>query len=480
MFCFKILPCSKRCAHDWTTCPFAHPGEKARRRDPRTHAYLAIPCPEVKANQACPRGDACQYSHSVFEFWAHPARYRTQLCQNGTSCRRSVCFFAHTLAELRVPGAGHLKHAGGAAAGGSEESEMAMMTPPRASHTGSHGSAAMQVDVGHAPLTPALDCEVPCPSMLYGSLPAQQVPQHVDAAAAAAAAVQAAYSYGAMVGAASAPGEPFVAAAAAAALAIEAARAGGAPARSGSLTSAASLLGSGQLGDYPMSPPMSPTTMGGVGARASLGGATCSSPTSSGNSSTMAGHAALVGGLAPGSPPVPKPPGGAGGAMRRRHSSAKPGSLPQAPLAQQPHLAFGQPGVGAPVPLPMCMPGQASFPFGAVSAGLPPAFAAGGLASHMPMQALAPGGGAGAGMATPAALLAAYQALATPGMGDLAGPANSLAMQALAGMIANKQQQLQLADAQAMLAASSAQTVANNQALLGLVNALLQQVQVPP
>jgi hypothetical protein len=44
----QVLPCAKRQVHDWTTCCFAHPGEKARRRDPRVHKYLAIPCPEVK------------------------------------------------------------------------------------------------------------------------------------------------------------------------------------------------------------------------------------------------------------------------------------------------------------------------------------------------------------------------------------------------------------------------------------------------
>lgn len=29
-------------------------------------------------------------------------RYRTQLCNDGIGCKRKVCFFAHTLEELRV------------------------------------------------------------------------------------------------------------------------------------------------------------------------------------------------------------------------------------------------------------------------------------------------------------------------------------------------------------------------------------------
>jgi hypothetical protein len=37
--------------------------------------------------------------------WHHGfgRRYRTQLCNDGTNCKRRVCFFAHTLSELRVP-----------------------------------------------------------------------------------------------------------------------------------------------------------------------------------------------------------------------------------------------------------------------------------------------------------------------------------------------------------------------------------------
>ncbi len=51
MVCFsllQVLPCSKRYCHDWTTCPFSHPGEKARRRDPRTQPHTGIACPDMK------------------------------------------------------------------------------------------------------------------------------------------------------------------------------------------------------------------------------------------------------------------------------------------------------------------------------------------------------------------------------------------------------------------------------------------------
>ncbi|XP_018632607.1 zinc finger CCCH domain-containing protein 30-like [Nicotiana tomentosiformis] len=100
MFSFKIRPCSRAYSHDWTECPFVHPGENARRRDPRKYHYSCVPCPEFRKG-ACQRGDMCEYAHGVFECWLHPAQYRTRLCKDGTDCNRRVCFFAHTQEELR-------------------------------------------------------------------------------------------------------------------------------------------------------------------------------------------------------------------------------------------------------------------------------------------------------------------------------------------------------------------------------------------
>ena len=160
-----MLPCSKRFVHDWTECPFAHPQEKARRRDPRVQNYTGIACPSMKKASregaclpvgwlgllvaalqgsqggvagawgtaggvagpsrlppraapvcvparrptqppptlcpfppqegCCAFGDHCPYAHNVFEYWLHPTRYRTQLCNDGSNCKRKICFFAH-------------------------------------------------------------------------------------------------------------------------------------------------------------------------------------------------------------------------------------------------------------------------------------------------------------------------------------------------------------------------------------------------
>ncbi|KAE8694849.1 2-oxoglutarate (2OG) and Fe(II)-dependent oxygenase superfamily protein [Hibiscus syriacus] len=97
---FKVKPCSRAYSHDWTECPFVHPGENARRRDPRKYPYSCVPCPEFRKG-ACPKGDACEYAHGVFESWLHPAQYRTRLCKDEVGCTRKVCFFAHKHEELR-------------------------------------------------------------------------------------------------------------------------------------------------------------------------------------------------------------------------------------------------------------------------------------------------------------------------------------------------------------------------------------------
>lgn len=101
MYTFKVKPCSRAYSHDWTECPFVHPGENARRRDPRKYSYSCVPCPDFRKG-SCLKGDACEYAHGVFECWLHPAQYRTRLCKDETGCNRRVCFFAHKVEELRM------------------------------------------------------------------------------------------------------------------------------------------------------------------------------------------------------------------------------------------------------------------------------------------------------------------------------------------------------------------------------------------
>ncbi|KAL6181359.1 hypothetical protein ACLB2K_048014 [Fragaria x ananassa] len=101
MFEFKVRRCTRSRSHDWTDCPFAHPGEKARRRDPRRYHYSGTVCADYRRG-GCSRGDSCEFAHGVFECWLHPARYRTEACKDGKHCKRKVCFFAHTPRQLRI------------------------------------------------------------------------------------------------------------------------------------------------------------------------------------------------------------------------------------------------------------------------------------------------------------------------------------------------------------------------------------------
>jgi hypothetical protein len=62
MYDFKVRACPKQKSHDWTDCPFAHPGEKATRRDPRRYAYTGIACPEFRKG-VCRRGSNLSIFH---------------------------------------------------------------------------------------------------------------------------------------------------------------------------------------------------------------------------------------------------------------------------------------------------------------------------------------------------------------------------------------------------------------------------------
>ncbi|KAM3336713.1 hypothetical protein ACQJBY_030624 [Aegilops geniculata] len=131
MYSFKVNPCSRAYTHDWTECPFAHPGENARRRDPRRVPYSCVPCPDFRRDPAaCRKGDACEYAHGVFESWLHPAQYRTRLCKDEVGCPRRICFFAHGARQLRAVNPS-------AASMASPEFSSTSSSPPRSSSSSS-------------------------------------------------------------------------------------------------------------------------------------------------------------------------------------------------------------------------------------------------------------------------------------------------------------------------------------------------------
>ncbi|KAJ8485247.1 hypothetical protein OPV22_017732 [Ensete ventricosum] len=65
MYEFKVRRCPRGRVHDWTECPYAHPGEKARRRDPRRFHYSGSPCSDFRRGGGCRLGDACDLAHGL-------------------------------------------------------------------------------------------------------------------------------------------------------------------------------------------------------------------------------------------------------------------------------------------------------------------------------------------------------------------------------------------------------------------------------
>jgi hypothetical protein len=103
MFHYKVDICPhKDCIHDTDACPYVHPADKSRRRNPGVVSYQPVPCPHFRKGN-CRLGDACSLSHGVFECWLHPSKYKTHLCTEGSKCGRELCFFAHSVEELREP-----------------------------------------------------------------------------------------------------------------------------------------------------------------------------------------------------------------------------------------------------------------------------------------------------------------------------------------------------------------------------------------
>ena len=160
MYGFKIAMCTKQGRHPWCECPYAHPTENARRRDPRVFSYNCAECPAYRCvctcltskaytktrpcvcsseehaavrlalchrfqhtdhvpmyckrttaewvcwcrnSGFCAKGDQCEHSHGVFEARLHPDSYRTVQCKDGSRCRRKICFFFHSPEEARRP-----------------------------------------------------------------------------------------------------------------------------------------------------------------------------------------------------------------------------------------------------------------------------------------------------------------------------------------------------------------------------------------
>lgn len=88
----QVMKCPKRYVHDWRSCPFAHPTENARRRDPREVRYMPVPCPDYK------RG-LCLMVHLLAQFLWFCMPCSLFLSPSVASRHLIACFF-HTSPEL--------------------------------------------------------------------------------------------------------------------------------------------------------------------------------------------------------------------------------------------------------------------------------------------------------------------------------------------------------------------------------------------
>ncbi|EEE62637.1 hypothetical protein OsJ_17440 [Oryza sativa Japonica Group] len=100
MYEFKVRRCARGRSHDWTECPFAHPGEKARRRDPRRYCYSGTACPDFRKG-GCKRGDACEFAHG-FRVLAPPGALPDAALQGRKRLAAgAVGFFGQTPGPVR-------------------------------------------------------------------------------------------------------------------------------------------------------------------------------------------------------------------------------------------------------------------------------------------------------------------------------------------------------------------------------------------
>ena len=75
--------------HAWASCPFAHPGKKARRRSLDRVAYSADMCPAVRRGDPCPSGDDCTYVSVGARAAAAHARTMHRVCPVSLRARRA-------------------------------------------------------------------------------------------------------------------------------------------------------------------------------------------------------------------------------------------------------------------------------------------------------------------------------------------------------------------------------------------------------
>nr|PNR60989.1 hypothetical protein PHYPA_003782 [Physcomitrium patens] len=93
-------------SHDWTEGPFAHPGEKARRWNPRRYEDSGTACREFRKRELSERRCVRVWVHLSIEYWLHLARYLDAAVQGWAELASSSVVFGAYVGAATVDACG--------------------------------------------------------------------------------------------------------------------------------------------------------------------------------------------------------------------------------------------------------------------------------------------------------------------------------------------------------------------------------------
>ena len=105
MYGFKVAMCTKQGRHPWGDCPYAHPTENARRRDPRAFSYSCVECPAYRCaplatvlvpSCRCLLNNLIHQLHTCTARLQHIAKQRLSACAVTIPQPQCSCHFHHT------------------------------------------------------------------------------------------------------------------------------------------------------------------------------------------------------------------------------------------------------------------------------------------------------------------------------------------------------------------------------------------------
>nr|XP_024397833.1 zinc finger CCCH domain-containing protein 35-like [Physcomitrium patens] len=93
-------------SHDWTEGPFAHPGEKARRCNPRRYEDSETACREFRKRELSERRCVRVWVHLSIEYWLHLAGYLDAAVQGWAELASSSVVFGAYVGAATVDACG--------------------------------------------------------------------------------------------------------------------------------------------------------------------------------------------------------------------------------------------------------------------------------------------------------------------------------------------------------------------------------------